>query len=539
MSVYIKSVTIKNFRSVKDEEFDVAIPNGKPGSGLTVFVGPNNVGKTNVCRAVEALFNKFSEADKSFNEDAETLIRLEFTSTEFEKSIETYVQPDKQRVYKSYIESGNKVFAQRTDSESISKIFFKNAEGEFVNQSGIDAPFSKWMKFRSVTPELSTEEVTKYGSTSILGDLLNKIFQEIETEDKYEDLKTIFRDLFEEDSVFEKKSAEISKSVSSFVKNSYGEVGVNFKPERPDISQLTKNVKTIIEDGNHTSEISQKGSGLQRAVILALIQTYAQSFEKSEHKKPFYLVIDEPELSLSAQGQKKLLKALRVISQNEQIFLITHSPYFVNWLDVANGARIARASHDKSSGTKLHWLKENSEYMKLIGGAVKEWQKPYLLDTAAKEILFSDKTLLLEGQEDVGLISKWIREEGIEVDFDIFGYGVQGYNNFKPYLQLAKDVGLKKIAALYDQGEKELEQMNADKKLFNKYYLGQLLGDDIRDKFKPCCNCDKCRDDSRKCQNKLQYKDGCFDEHGKAKANSENYKDFKQHIQKIIDYMEG
>ncbi len=466
MSVYIKNVKIRNFRSVKEEDFDLAVPNGKPGSGMTIIVGPNNVGKSNICRAIDALFNKFSDSDKTHGESGYTEVHLEFTSDDFGKSIETYVPASKQAVYKSNLQEDGSYHAKRSDNEGISKILLKKPSGEFKNDSGIDAPFGAWMKCRTIGPDLRTDDATKYTSTSILGGLLGKIFQEIEGEEKYEQLKQTFKELFEEDSVFEQKSEVISTKVSGFMKNFYGEVGISFVPERPDLNQLTKNVKTIVSDGSHDSDVTEKGSGLQRAIILALIQTYADSFENTEHKKPFFLIIDEPELSLSAQGQKKLLDALRVISQKEQVIIITHSPYFVNWDDLTNGARIARASRIQSDGTKLHWLQPTEKYSTLMSGAIKQWQKPFMLDVAAKEILFTDKVLMLEGQEDVGLIRLWANSTSLKLDYDIFGYGVQGFDNFRPFLQMACDSGLRRVAALYDNGDNEATRIVADRELF-------------------------------------------------------------------------
>ena len=537
MSVYIKNVKIKNFRSVKGEDFDLAIPNGELGSGLTIIVGPNNVGKSNIVRAIDALFNKFGDSDKTYGESGHTEIQLEFYSEDFAKSIETYVSANKQTVYKSNIQDDGSYHAKRSDNEGISKILLKKQNGEFKNDSGIDAPFSAWMRCRTIGPDMRIDDATKYTSTSILGDLLGKIFQEIEGEEKYEQLKQTFKELFEEDSIFEKKSEVVSSKVSGFMKNFYGEVGVNFIPERPDLSQLTKNVKTVINDGSHDSDVSDKGSGLQRAIILALIQTYADSFENAEHKKPFFLIIDEPELSLSAQGQKRLLDALRVISQKEQVIIITHSPYFVNWADLSNGARIARATRNPDDGTRLHWLQPTEKYAGLFSGAIKQWQKPFVLDVATKEILFTDSILLLEGQEDVGLLKMWANNNDFEFLCDIFGYGVQGFDNFRPYLQMASDSGLSKVAALYDNGEKEAIRIAEDSGLFAEYKLLQLSANDIRDKYKPCGACEECAIDIKKCKKRTQVKDGCFDEHGNEKTGSENLTDLVEKCDTINAYM--
>ncbi len=57
--VSIKAIEIYGFRGfAAKQRVELALPNGKPGSGLTLIVGPNNSGKSTV---VEAL--RFIAAD--------------------------------------------------------------------------------------------------------------------------------------------------------------------------------------------------------------------------------------------------------------------------------------------------------------------------------------------------------------------------------------------------------------------------------------------------------------------------------------------
>ncbi|MFX9366495.1 AAA family ATPase, partial [Acinetobacter baumannii] len=71
----------------------------------------------------------------------------------------------------------------------------------------------------------------------------------------------------------------------------------------------------------------------QRSVALALLQIYAEEIAFDQDKqstRPFYLFIDEPEICLHPMGQMKLCEALMELSKHKQIFVTTHSPYFLN-----------------------------------------------------------------------------------------------------------------------------------------------------------------------------------------------------------------
>ena len=68
---------------------------------------------------------------------------------------------------------------------------------------------------------------------------------------------------------------------------------------------------------------------MQRAVTLALIQVYSNMQHKTKELAPLTLLLDEPETWLHPRAQIQLGEALAKISEDEQLFLITHSPYML------------------------------------------------------------------------------------------------------------------------------------------------------------------------------------------------------------------
>jgi predicted ATP-dependent endonuclease of OLD family len=209
--------------------------------------------------------------------------------------------------------------------------------------------------------------------------------------------------------------------------------------------------------------------------VITVIRILLQLYEKSSAP----LIIDEPELSLHPSAQKKLLKLLGEFSKKRQIIISTHSPYFISWGYLKNGAVLNRVVKTGDIKSEIFSVTNVYSYESLINGS--NWQQPYLLDEVAKEIFFSeDNILFLEGQEDVGLL----RDEEILKDINIFGYGVRGKDNFKFALKLAKDLGYKKVCCLLDRGESE-DYIKADlEKGFTSDFCKVVQWDrnDIRDK---------------------------------------------------------
>ncbi len=243
-------------------------------------------------------------------------------------------------------------------------------------------------------------------------------------------------------------------------------------------------------------------------VIRILLQLYVS--------KDNALIIDEPELSLHPTAQKRLLKVIAEYSKKRQIIISTHSPYFINWQYLKNGAILNKVVKVEDKNSSIFAISNFNTYSSLLNGET--WKQPYVLDEVAKEIFFTDDNILfLEGQEDVGLL----RTETFLEKINIFGYGVRGKDNFKFAFQLAKDLGYQKVACILDNGASEAAIKTDLEASFPAYKVIQWNKDDIRDKevytSKP--------------------KDGYFKNNG-VKKDVNELDDFEQKISKINQYFE-
>lgn len=194
-------------------------------------------------------------------------------------------------------------------------------------------------------------------------------------------------------------------------------------------------------------------------------------------------IIDEPELSLHPTAQKRLSHVLSELARSKQIILCTHSPYFVNWSDFAHGAKFIRLNKHGDARCTVSALDNSKDYGNFIASNMTAYQRPQLLDIVSKEILFADKILFTEGQEDVGLIRKWATENNKDFPFEIFGYGVGGETNMKLFLEMAKDLDLKKVGGLYDANATTFSN---NQSAYPDYFFRQLPTEDIRDKVNQC-----------------------------------------------------
>ena len=242
-------------------------------------------------------------------------------------------------------------------------------------------------------------------------------------------------------------------------------------------------------------------------VIRILLQLYVDKVNP--------LIIDEPELSLHPSAQKRLLKVIAEYSMKRQIVISTHSPLFINWKYLQNGAVLNRVVKIDDKETKIYSIDKFINHQTLISAA--NWQQPFLLDEVAKEIFFTeDRILFLEGQEDVGLLR---RDENFS-NINIFGYGVRGKDNFEFVFKIASELGFSKVSCILDCGESESTIKGNLEKKFPNYKVFQWNRNDIRDK--------------KSCNTKAKI--GYFRENGEKKG-SEDLDDFEEKIIKIKEYL--
>ncbi|MCM5530321.1 ATP-binding protein [Parasegetibacter sp. NRK P23] len=105
---------------------------------------------------------------------------------------------------------------------------------------------------------------------------------------------------------------------------------VKFEVTPPVFEDLLKNFDTTVDDGVETTA-SEKGDGMQRALMLAIIQAYAEFRRQNEDiGKSFLFFIDEAELHLHPTAQRNLKNVLLELSITmDQVFINTHSSVLV------------------------------------------------------------------------------------------------------------------------------------------------------------------------------------------------------------------
>ncbi len=451
--VFLKELEVEYFKCFSERQtVEFAIPNSKDnGSGLTIVVGPNNTGKTSLFEAL--LLCNTNLGNKRITEGERHLghsTKIAVTNSDGEK--QTVQNKD------------NGSFVEKIEEFKHNGLAFKIV------------PFERnWVdSYGSIDKRLGnyTEPSSPAGAITI-EDIHLTFFRRL-------------REILRDNTTKEKFDTLIKKIIPDFIDwtidtNSGGDY-----------------IKYKTVQAWHRANLLGTG-------IISLFRICADLID-GDH----ILMIDEPEASLHPAAQKELYRILCEKSKDRQIILATHSPYMVSWIDVDNGVKVIRLNKGENGACRVFGFNKGQKYYRLFSQEVSRWNRPHLLDIASKEILFSDKVLFVEGQEDVGLIKRWMIKENRKLSFDIFGYGVDGSGNMDAYLEMAKDLGLRRVAALYDDGRdtREAYDRNLKNQEYAEFCFEILPTGDIRDK-EYNIKCEKCEKACEKCNSDVRI-EGCF-----------------------------
>lgn len=203
------------------------------------------------------------------------------------------------------------------------------------------------------------------------------------------------------------------------------------------------------------------------------------------------IVIDEPELSLHPSLQKRVLKYLAEYAKDRQIVITTHSPYFVNFDYLINGARLFRTVKENNL-IKIYQL--SSESITSIKDYKNDLYNPHVLGLNAKEIFFlADNVILVEGQDDIYCYEKMQNKLGMFLKGEFFGWGVGGANKMKPISKILQDLGYKKVVGILDSDNKTQKIFNDISEEFKDYKYFRIPTKDVIKKrgVKKTAICDK------------------------------------------------
>lgn len=327
----IKAIRIGNFRSIEQALIEP--------SDFNVFVGQNNHGKTNLFEAMEWLYEgpkaKQSQGDLVFMRAAEKemFVEVEFGGAQ-DGAAKMKNEANRTKILQ--VLNGQDSVKIRRSTKGDPKKRTLEVGGHLVEKlpTGFDAALNDFLpKFEYIDTKTSVEDVAKYAKGTPVAVMLSGLLTTIlDKSAQYQEFQSKFTELFGSDKSEVRVELEgLSGKVQFYLCQQFPDCSkVRFEIAQPVFEDLLKSFNTTIDDGIETSA-DEKGDGMQRGLMLSILQAYADFRRKNEDVgKTFLFFIDEAELHLHPTAQRKLKKVLSDLSEKgDQVFINTHSSVLV------------------------------------------------------------------------------------------------------------------------------------------------------------------------------------------------------------------
>lgn len=402
----LKEITIKNFRSIKSENFTL--------SDYTALIGYNNAGKTNLLWACKWLLRKSSLFENDFHNKG-VPVEVEGVIGGITQEILGRLPGNQAEATRPFIVDETLIIkrVQTEPGQGIRDIKFlvKKTTPEPGEDPWNPAPTGLDTAMNVLFPEPIfigaieniEEDVTKNKTTTTIGRLISEIIAPIEEEygGQAKEAMAVLRKALDADG---EERAERMKAFDEQANEKinvlFPGVSIRLHVETPELKDFFKSgTIKVYEEGQHGGrDISSFGSGAQRSIQMALIRQLAE-VKKGVDPTPSrtLLLIDEPELYLHPQAIEQVRVALKQLSQEGyQVIFATHSAQMVRAEDVGSALLIRK---NLENGTHRRKRVEDAINEILAGDHESQLELMFCLNNS-NQILFAESVLLIEGKTE-------------------------------------------------------------------------------------------------------------------------------------------
>lgn len=357
----ILNISIENFLSFKEK---IELNDIKP---LTIFVGPNNAGKSNILKALE-IINKIARNDFPNNWDglifdkkdnkATLEIALELSNEERQEIIHSMHGIDHMFNHKDLSTDPLfrcVVYRLEFGSRGITseQLYILNSLGEMIMILQLEGGSGNYITSKiGLISYIKNSGNTKFKSGTLIqyasGGIQPGFFQNLDS--TYEDgfIANMIRKFFQhirfvstirkpaeylpsqEQTQVDQAGSNVAQVMNTLLNNSPEDFVRQTNRSKKLIPGITKISAPLIgsnvtirinEEGRTTpTDIKEMSEGLKQTLVLS---TLVHSFEPST-----VVCIEEPELNIHPSSQKELFSLFRENPNRNQFFITTHSPIF-------------------------------------------------------------------------------------------------------------------------------------------------------------------------------------------------------------------
>ncbi|KLR59925.1 AAA domain/AAA ATPase domain [Actinobacteria bacterium IMCC26207] len=487
----LEKIEIKNYRSLFHDYEGRASFTLDLGTGMNAITGPNNVGKSNVFRALalaldpDFQFNRMTDMPSAttWSKPVVTLTfrvptkRMESRERTLLKHLEAYERAVMPKIKKTFASQGIVKLRVTIDGTAESQgtrheVFVANGGG--ARKLATDDPisikalsqFHKCFHFVMISSGQSLESLMEGNFRDILHNVLRENLKEAYT--GAEESRTQYLEELQEGLL-----QPLAGRIGDELRDLFPEIAsVDLLPNVLSLEETLAKMQVRVSD-NAITDLGEKGTGVRGGLIISILRHFAEVGKRS-----MLFAVEEPESFLHPAAQEHLRVDLEALAVRDDISLLvsTHSPYIVSRDPQAKVFALAKLPN---GGTALNDQARGDEpHAQVLGGLFRDRLFVEWLDRSAAAASEDTKlTVVVEGGTDQVYAEIALQAAGRTDLLEGLAFleggagspdGSGGASMAVMQALLARSVSATPVAALFDNDEPGQEAMAMLRKIRSK-----------------------------------------------------------------------
>lgn len=429
----LTALSIKNFRSIGDE-IKIRFPEGLP----LVLLGENNVGKSNVARALDLVLGErwpgsWDPEDHDFHQRNKDLT-IEITASLEGVGRERYgTWESVTALILRYPPQEDRFFLMEVDGAA--------ETGYVPNEVRDQCPCIVIGADRRLSYELSY--ASKY---TLLSKVMRRFHESLTADaDRVASLKSGFSDVksvFEEVPEFAAFRAELQSQSDELASNLDYRLAIDFSAYDP--SNFFHALKVTPTQNDDIRTFDELGTGQGQMLALAFTYAYAKAFKSGD--EGLVLVIEEPEAHLHPLAQRWVARRIRdVAAEGVQVLVTTHSPAFLDIMGL-EGMVLLKKDEAVTYASQFTAEQLSTKCADLGAKGSASSILPFYAAAATEELLagfFARTVVLVEGPTESFALPTLLRRVGTDVEREgIAVISCQGVGNLAKWYRMFTVYGI-------------------------------------------------------------------------------------------------
>ena len=387
------SFSVRNYRSIIKA-------NKLPIGDMTILVGPNNQGKSNILQALvtalriitgartyrRARAYRYDVRDTGFvwERDFPVQLREDNSEARSELTLEFELSDSERAEFRELVGSTLSTNLRLKlklgpSSEADFEVTIQGPAKKSLSSKRKEiAAFIKSHLDFAYIPPVRTSDITVH----IVEQMLARALSSIEDDLEYQELLRRIQEV--QQPVLEDLAESLKETFSDFLPEVKS---VELKIEDPSARRaLRRSCRVLVDDGTKT-DLELKGDGIKSLAAIALMRHSSQS---ELQEKSLVLAIEEPESHLHPESIHRLRRVLDEIAKGHQIVITTHSPLLVDSVNIKRNIVV--------TASQAYPAKSLANVRNVLGVRI------------ADNLVSAYLVLLVEGQSDQRILSSWLAD---------------------------------------------------------------------------------------------------------------------------------